>query len=444
MEEKSLSDDKQLIDLLNELMQVQTQIAAIISTRFERQTTDNVQSKVIQKENSVIAEAQRYGRNPDLAKDAIEQYQNALEQIRSEYSAEKNLWLAQASESQEKENKLVLEIAKGRNKQSESYRKQEHPETKVRKTITKSDGIAISEGRHPLQNFNEVKNNLRNASLEEVSVLLDYYNGNPVLIEGNSYHPFNDPLMAARFNARYFELTGENHPRFVEQAPQVIDNLLKDAPKLMQEGAYTPMYFEKIARIKNNIINEQENENQEISDKKEQLQIARDSSSLSQENIKDCKERCDNTIDDISEDRDLVEKNDKQSIFSKLFSKIKDRIGGKEKFNKNVIEPLKNKAKHIKTEVLPNVKVKIQQEVMPKLKLLMERGKEKVNEMNLKEKFNNLMSKAKEGAKSIIEKSRGIKGTAILAFSKGLSLAKEGISKVAEKVSTIVENTAEK
>ena len=47
MEENN--NDKQLIDLLNQLIQTQVQIAAIISTRFERQTTDNVKNKISQK-----------------------------------------------------------------------------------------------------------------------------------------------------------------------------------------------------------------------------------------------------------------------------------------------------------------------------------------------------------------------------------------------------------
>ena len=111
---------------------------------------------------------------------------------------------------------------------------------------------------------------------------------------------------------------------------------------------------------------------------------------------------------------------------------------------KNVIEPLKNKATHIKEEVLRNIKDKIQQNVMPKLKSLLEKDKEKVNEMNLKEKFSKLMSMAKEGARSIVEKSSGLKGKAISAFSKGLSLAKEGISKVAEKVSNVIESATER
>lgn len=448
MEENN--NDKQLIELLNQLTQIQAQITAIISTRFERQTTDNVQNKVEQKQNSISHEAQRYGQDPSLAEGAISEYSDALEQIREEYSAEKNLWLAQSEEFQNKEVGYTLEIARLK-KELENAKKQVEPNKikKARPEIGKNNGMEIVEGHHPLLDYQKVMDNLSSASLEDVSAQLDYYNGAPVMIDGASYHPFNDPISAARLNARYFELTGENHPTFVEQAPKVIDGLLKDAPQLIEAGAYTPIYFEKIARIKNNLESENEKDEntdykKQITDKKQKLQVSRESSRESNDNVRDCQDRCYETIDDISEDRDLVETDNKQNMFSKLFAKIRDRIGGKEKFNKNVIEPLKNKATHIKEEVLPNIKDKIQQNVMPKLKSLLEKGKEKVNEMNLKEKFSKLMSMAKEGARSIVEKSSGLKGKAISAFSKGLSLAKEGISKVAEKVSNVIESATER
>ena len=57
MEENN--NDKQLIDLLNQLIQTQVQIAAIISTRFERQTTDNVKNKISQKQSNIYNEAQK-------------------------------------------------------------------------------------------------------------------------------------------------------------------------------------------------------------------------------------------------------------------------------------------------------------------------------------------------------------------------------------------------
>ena len=69
MEENN--NDKQLIDLLNQLIQTQVQIAAIISTRFERQTTDNVKNKISQKQNNISNEAQKYGVDSNLANEYI-------------------------------------------------------------------------------------------------------------------------------------------------------------------------------------------------------------------------------------------------------------------------------------------------------------------------------------------------------------------------------------
>ena len=130
----------------------------------------------------------------------------------------------------------------------------------------------------------------------------------------------------------------------------------------------------------------------------------------------------------------MVQTDNKQNIFKKLFSKIKDRIGGKEKFNRNVIEPLKNKISNIKEVVLPNVKNEIEQNVIPKHKSLLEKGMEKISELNLKEKTDKLMDIARSGAKTIVEKGNMLKNAAISTFSKGISLAVEGVSKVAEHV----------
>lgn len=89
------------------------------------------------------------------------------------------------------------------------------------------------------------------ASLEDISSLLDYYNGKPVLIDGVTHHPFNDPMIASTLNARYKELTGQNHPIFTEQVPKVIDRLMKDKDILIQAGAYDTSYFDKLEQIKN-------------------------------------------------------------------------------------------------------------------------------------------------------------------------------------------------
>ena len=107
--------------------------------------------------------------------------------------------------------------------------------------------------KHILTRINDVVNDLENAKLEDVSELLDYYNGKPVIIDGMAYHPFNDPVFAAKINARYYELTGENHPTFVEQSPKLIDGLMQDKDMLLKSGAYPPEYFDQLNEIKDNL-----------------------------------------------------------------------------------------------------------------------------------------------------------------------------------------------
>ncbi len=127
----------------------------------------------------------------------------------------------------------------------------------IKNNIThKNKGPEITENHHPIQDFYDVLNRLDNASATEVNQQLNYYNGDAVMINGTPYYPFNDPIIAARFNSRYHELTGQDHPRFVEQVPIVIDSLMQDKELSLQAGAYTPAYFDALEQIKGNIIND--------------------------------------------------------------------------------------------------------------------------------------------------------------------------------------------
>lgn len=104
----------------------------------------------------------------------------------------------------------------------------------------------------PKKTIDEVLGELPNASLEEVNDQLNIYNGDPIpQPDGSMYHPFNDPLVAARLNARYRELNGgADHPNFVAQAPEIINGLLNDKEMLLEAGAYKPEYFEGLEVIK--------------------------------------------------------------------------------------------------------------------------------------------------------------------------------------------------
>lgn len=107
-----------------------------------------------------------------------------------------------------KEVNYTLEIATLKKQLQDTQKRVEPNKPKSTKTrTTATNGMEIVEGHHPLLDFVKVTNNLQNASLEDVSAQLDYFNGSPVMINGCMYHPFNEPVEAARLNARYFELT---------------------------------------------------------------------------------------------------------------------------------------------------------------------------------------------------------------------------------------------
>lgn len=108
--------------------------------------------------------------------------------------------------------------------------------------------------KHILIRMSDILADIANTNLKDIGELLDYYNRDTTTINGIMYYSFNDPCVAARLNARYYELVGEDHPRFMEQAPIVIDKLMKDKNKLLKAGAYSPLYFDKLKQIKKTII----------------------------------------------------------------------------------------------------------------------------------------------------------------------------------------------
>lgn len=123
----------------------------------------------------------------------------------------------------------------------------------VEKEVQPEQTPQIEGGKHPVEMFHDVMGKLDTASKEEVQAQLDLFNASPVEIDGVTHHPYNDPVSAAKFNLRYFDLTGEYHPRFMEQAPIVIEGLMKDKDTLIQAGAYDQEYFDKLEKISSDI-----------------------------------------------------------------------------------------------------------------------------------------------------------------------------------------------
>ncbi len=122
----------------------------------------------------------------------------------------------------------------------------------------KGNNIEIGNHNHILNRASEIILNPQEASLEDISSLLNYYNGQPVIIDGLAHHPFNDPVSAAKLNARYKELTGQDHPVFTEQVPKVINRLINNKEILTNAGAYDESYFSKLDQIKKEIRQETE------------------------------------------------------------------------------------------------------------------------------------------------------------------------------------------
>lgn len=220
-----------------------------------------------------------------------------------------------------------------------------------------------------------------------------------------------------------FEQNEFNNILEIERLQNIIDRLEQENLKLRQsnENKQIEQYKSKINEMKENV---KEN---------------RKASKNARENIEDSKERCNQKIDEISQDTELA-KSENKGFFSKIYKKIMDKVGGKEKFNQNVVEPLKNKATYIKEDVLPKVKSEIQENVLPKIKSLYEKGKDKVNEINIPEKCSKLYEHAREGTKAIVEKASGLKQTAVSLFSKGMDMANEGISVISEKITEAVDS----
>jgi len=113
----------------------------------------------------------------------------------------------------------------------------------------KNNTITIKNQSNIFNRMNEIIMDPQDASLEDISLVLDFYNSNAILSDGIVYHPFNDPISAAKLNTIYHELTGQNHPVFIEQVPKVIDRLMKDKKMLIETGAYDNSFFDRLNQI---------------------------------------------------------------------------------------------------------------------------------------------------------------------------------------------------
>lgn len=103
-----------------------------------------------------------------------------------------------------------------------------------------------------------------------------------------------------------------------------------------------------------------------LDDKLEDIDSLRETISKLEDYISTCIERCNQKIDEVTEEQSLVEPKRKNGIFGNFFRKFTDKIDGKNKFDDNVIKPLNEKTKSIKN-LLPIIKNIIRDQLISKL-----------------------------------------------------------------------------
>ena len=76
---------------------------------------------------------------------------------------------------------------------------------------------------HILMRFDEIVGDIEHQDAATLEELLNYFNNFKANVNGVKLPTYDDPVIAARLNTRYRELTGQDHPIFIEQAPMVIE-----------------------------------------------------------------------------------------------------------------------------------------------------------------------------------------------------------------------------
>lgn len=105
---------------------------------------------------------------------------------------------------------------------------------------------------HPLNHLNELLNDVSSIDLKTLKILLDCFNRFGVEIEQHHLRGFDDPIIAARLNDRYKELTGNNHPRFIQEISEVIDRYTSYKEEISSKfSIYDDDFFAQLEQIKN-------------------------------------------------------------------------------------------------------------------------------------------------------------------------------------------------
>lgn len=142
--------------------------------------------------------------------------------------------------------------------------------------------------------------------------------------------------------------------------------------------------------------------------------------------IDECSERCNNTIDGIADNHELVPVSEKKNPIGKFFGKFTDKIGGKNKFKNNVVKPLDEKNNAIK-KILPIIKENIKEEVIKKI---LEVSLNPKTRAELIRNIETLMPMISEGAMtvlSIVTTTAGMQAMAIAGLTVAAAIATKAI-----------------
>ncbi len=120
--------------------------------------------------------------------------------------------------------------------------------------LLKDHKLEFGNNDHIVAKSSEIILNPEDASFEDISALLNTFNGLPVIINGIANYPFNDPITATKLNEIYKKTTGEDHPVYIEQLPKVVDTLFKSKKVLITSGVRDFSYFEQLKELKNNAL----------------------------------------------------------------------------------------------------------------------------------------------------------------------------------------------
>ena len=185
MENIATNDEKSCV-LLKQLVTVQFQLATIMSERFNRDTPKNKQSVIERKQNDINYQARRFSQKPELTNDALKSYSESLENVRNEYSLEKNMWLVQGNEFEQEEMNKTLETAKLKSKLSElkkEYRSREK-NVALEKQIDEYRG-RIESNRSDIRNSRysskESRNNVKESYVRYNNKLNEISNDNSII-----------------------------------------------------------------------------------------------------------------------------------------------------------------------------------------------------------------------------------------------------------------------